>query len=242
MSNVRVVLTSKLTDGINIIIDGGQVENYRLFSDSENDSEVENLEPDPTNNNNYSSTLINQVIDSNNVVKQLCNPCIESKYMKIVKYKKITPTTRKLQEIHVDLWESHNLFSLSGKTYIDLYLDKFICKSWIFLLQSKDEFFDAFKLYLPHAEEISKKKLECLQINGRGEFISKAHKGFCNEKSIIIGYTLPYIHEENSITEQYWRTLATIKDSLLINTSLLIKFWAETMDISNYLRNQLPTR
>ena len=39
----------------------------------------------------------------NSEIKKLCDPYIESKHTKIVKYKKMTPITRKLQEIHVNL-------------------------------------------------------------------------------------------------------------------------------------------
>ena len=50
------------------------------------------------------------------------------------------------------------------------------------------------------------------------------------------------MHEKNGIAEQCWRTLATIKDLLLIDSGLPVNFWAEAMDTANYLRNWLPTR
>ena len=50
------------------------------------------------------------------------------------------------------------------------------------------------------------------------------------------------MHEENGIAKQCWRTLATIKDSLLIDSSLPVNFWAEAMDTTNYLLNKFPTR
>lgn len=60
------------------------------------------------------------------VIEELCNPCMESKYIKISKYKKMTLTIHKLQEIYTDLWGLHNLFSLLEKTYIVVILDEFI--------------------------------------------------------------------------------------------------------------------
>ena len=67
-------------------------------------------------------------------VEQLCDLCIESKHIKIVKHKKITPTNPKLQEIYPDFWGLYNPPSLSEKTYVALLLDEYTCKSWIFLL------------------------------------------------------------------------------------------------------------
>ncbi len=50
------------------------------------------------------------------------------------------------------------------------------------------------------------------------------------------------MHEENGIAERCWRTLSTMKDSLLIDSGLPLNFWAKAMDTSNYLRNRLSTR
>ena len=137
----------------------------------------------------------------------------------------MTPTTRKLQEIHDDLWGPHDPPSISGKHYVGLILDEFIQKSWILLLRSKDEFFDAFEHGLPRAESSSGEKLGCVRANGGGGFISTALKAFCEDRGMNIGYAAPYMHEENGLAEGCWRTLAKMKYSLLIDSSLPINFW-----------------
>lgn len=97
MLNRLVVQALKLTDSIIIIINEGQEKDYHFFSNSENNSKRKNLEPNPTNNNNYSPTsmfnFLNQVINPNNINIQLCNFCIESKNIKIVRHKKMISTT-----------------------------------------------------------------------------------------------------------------------------------------------------
>lgn len=85
-------------------------------------------------------------------------------------------------------------------------------------------------------------KLGCLRADGGGEFISTALKAFCQDRSINIGYPAPYMHEESCLAERCWRTLATMEDSLLIDSGLPINFWAEAMDTFNYLQNRLPTK
>lgn len=47
--------------------------------------------------------------------------------------------------------------------------------------------------------------------------------------------------KKNRMAEKYWRTLAIMKYSLLIDNSLPVNFWAELMDTANYQRNWLPT-
>lgn len=113
----------------------------------------------------------------------------------------MTPTTHKLEEIHADLCKLHDPSLLSEKTHIDLLLNEFIYKLWILSFQSKDEFFDIFKLWLPYAEACGK-KLRYLQTDGGGEFINAALKNFCKERSITISYALPYMHKKNGIAER----------------------------------------
>ena len=140
-------------------------------------------------------------------VKEVCKACIENKHTGIVISKRMILTTRRLQEIHADLWGPHERASSSGKNHVALLLNEFTRKSWIILLRSKDEFFDAFKLWLPRAEGCEN-KLDCLRTDGGGEFISAGFQSFCEERGIKIGYAAPYMHKENGIAERCWRTLA----------------------------------
>lgn len=72
-----------------------------------------------------------------------------------------------------------------------------------------------------------------------GEFISAKLKDIYNKKGILIKYAAPYMHGENGLTERSWRIVVTMKDSLLIDSGLLLEFWAKAMDTTNYLQNRL---
>lgn len=84
--------------------------------------------------------------------------------------------------------------------------------------------------------------MKALHADGGEEFISAKLKDFCEKKSITIKYVASYIHEENSIVERRWRIVVTKKDFLLINSELLLGFWVEAIDTTNYLHNRLPTK
>ena len=124
---------SKLNNGIVITIkDDLSTEN--LFSDSRIDNEDKCKDLGQTIiaiNRHEQLCLLVAIINNSDrsKIKKLCDLCIESKYTKIVRYKKMTSTIRKLQEIHTNLWRPHDPFSLSGKTYVDLLLDKFTRES-----------------------------------------------------------------------------------------------------------------
>lgn len=84
--------------------------------------------------------------------------------------------------------------------------------------------------------------MKTLRADGGGEFISVRLRLFCKKRGIAIRYAAPYVHEENGLAERGWRTIVTMKDAMLIDSSLPNGFWAEAMETANYLRNRLPTR
>lgn len=107
ISNTRVLKTSKLIDKINIMVEEDREKEQPFSSDFEIKNENKSSESSSISNTHPTTTPLNRVtnisINSIHSVEQLCDSFIESKYIKIVKYEKMTPTIRKLKEIHTDL-------------------------------------------------------------------------------------------------------------------------------------------
>lgn len=72
--------------------------------------------------------------------------------------------------------------------------------------------------------------------------ISNVLKFYCQEKSIKIRYTAPYMDKKNRMTKRYKKTLGIMTDVLLIDSTFLTNFWAKTIDTLNYLQNRLLTK
>ena len=86
-SNVRIVQVSKLVDRINLgeIIIEPIDELQSSDFEPESDSDADKLFP------------INKAMELNiDSMEELCKACIESKHIRIVKSKRMTPTTRRL--------------------------------------------------------------------------------------------------------------------------------------------------
>lgn len=98
----------------------------------------------------------------------------------------------------------------------------------------KDGFIDAFQIWLSKVEKESNKSLKVLYTDSSGELILAKLKNICDWKDIIIKYIVPYMHKKNGLADQGSKTIVIIKDSLLINSGLLLKFWAKAMDTANY--------
>lgn len=157
-----------------------------------------------------------------------CDPCVETKHTRIIAHhKKMTPATVKLEQLHCDLWGPHSPASWADNSYVGVLIDELTRKSWVLFLKSKDGFFDASKLWLPRAESFSGCKLQQIRVDGGGEFISIAFRDFCKERSIDLAYAAPYMHEENGLAERAWRTISTMKDSMLVDANMPNNFWAE---------------
>ncbi len=136
----------------------------------------------------------------------------------------MTPTKEKLEEVHADLWRPHHPASRSGNTYATILMCEHSRTTRIRYLRTKDEFVDAFKIWLLCVETESNCKMGALRAEGVGEFVSIKLRGFCKEREIQIRYANPYLHEENGLEERGCRTLVTMKDALLIDVELPIDF------------------
>lgn len=111
----------------------------RFSSNSKTDNKQRNK---PDIDTQITPTLLNKIME---IIKNLYNTCIKSKYTKIIKYQTMISTVQKFEKIHANLWGPNNLPSILRKSYVSLLLNKYIRKLWILLLKSKNEFFDAFK-------------------------------------------------------------------------------------------------
>ena len=106
-SNTRVVETSKLNNKIDIIIENDFLtKNLSSNSGMDDKDKCKNMGQNLIVNNKHEKLpLLKAIINKtdSSEIEKLCNTCIESKHIKIIRYKKMILTTRKLQKIHVDL-------------------------------------------------------------------------------------------------------------------------------------------
>lgn len=109
-SNAKVVEVAKFNNRIDIAIKNDHItKNLSFDSEKIDKDKCEDLGQTFTANNKHERLLplINAINNingpDNSKIERLCDPYIESKHIKIVRYKKITPTTKKLQKIHADL-------------------------------------------------------------------------------------------------------------------------------------------
>lgn len=197
-SNARVIRASRLLIGMgNFDVEYDSAEVYSDSEESEPEDErlLSPLTSPPSPSaatppakfdsgsleTNIACTTIDNDFDS------LCSPCVASNQTRVVvRSKPMTKVDGKLDEVHVDLWGPHHPASLSGKSYAAILLDAKTRKTWVIYLRSKDEFVDAFQIWLPKVENECNQSMKPLRADGGGEFISAKLKDICDKKGIII--------------------------------------------------------
>lgn len=173
--------------------------------------------------------------------KVVCKAYIVSKQTLMIGHKPMTPILRLLQKAHLNLWRPYDLASMRDNCYFIIIINNNTRKIWTYGIMSKDMFFLVFKIWKKGVEIEIKLKLSSLQIDGKSEYVSLILKKFYKKKEVVIKFTLSYIPKQNFITKWFWHIFNTIKNTMLVNSKLPRKFWAEAIVTAVYLKNLLST-
>jgi transposase InsO family protein len=93
----------------------------------------------------------------------------------------------------------------------------------VYLLKTKDETMNCFKIYKAEVENQLEKNIKRFRSDRGGEYFSNEFNLFCAEHGIIHERMLPYSPQSNRVVERKNRTLTDLVNSML--------------DILNYLRH-----
>ena len=95
---------------------------------------------------------------------------------------------------------------------------------YVYLLKTKDETLDYFKIFKAEVETQLERKIKRLRSDRGGEYFPKIFDDFCAEHGIIHERTPPYSVESNGIAERKNRTLTDLVNAML-DTAGLSKAW-----------------
>ena len=110
---------------------------------------------------------------------------------------------------------------------------------YVYLLKSKDEALEAFKLFKTEVENQLRKRIKEIISKRGGEYDALVNE-FCAEHKIIHETTIPYSAQQNNIAKCENRTLKNMMNALLISSGLPQNLWREAILIANYILNKIP--
>ena len=96
---------------------------------------------------------------------------------------------------------------------------------YVYLLQTKVEALDYFKIYKIEVENQLERKIKRLKLDRGGEYFLKIFDEFCEEHGTIHERTLPYSPESNGVAERKNHTLIDLVNAMLDTVGLSKAWW-----------------
>ncbi|GJX19044.1 zinc finger, CCHC-type containing protein [Tanacetum coccineum] len=110
---------------------------------------------------------------------------------------------------------------------------------YVYLLHSKDEALDKFKVFKTEVELQQGSQIKRLRTDRGGEYIDTL---YFQSVGIIHETTAPYTPQQNGISERKNRVLKEMVNSMLSYSGLSQGFWGEAMLTACYFLNRVPNK
>jgi transposase InsO family protein len=118
----------------------------------------------------------------------------------------------------------NGVLTKGAKKYFMTLIDDASRFCYVYLLKTKDEALDCFKIYKAKVENQLERRIKCLRSDWGAEYFPKVFDDFYAEHGIIHERTPPYSPESNGIVERKNCTL-TILVNAMLDTCDLSKAW-----------------
>ncbi|KAJ9543865.1 LOW QUALITY PROTEIN: hypothetical protein OSB04_023572 [Centaurea solstitialis] len=181
------------------------------------------------------------LIKINNKHFDKCETCVKSKFTK-KPFPSVKRNTSLSELIHSDICELNGILTRGGKRYFITFCDDFSRFLYVYLLHSKDQAFEAFKIYKAEVENQKEKRIKILRSDRGGEYFNHEFDTFCEENGIKHERTSPYTPQQNGLDERKNRTLVEMVNCMLNQSGLPTNLWGEALLTACYLHNPLTSR
>ncbi|CAA7062683.1 unnamed protein product [Microthlaspi erraticum] len=174
-------------------------------------------------------------------VFETCEDCIYGRAKRVGFNIAQHDSKEKLEYVHSDLWGAPSVpLSLGNCQYFISFIDDYSRKVWVYFLKTKDEAFEKFVEWVSLVENQCEKKVKTLRTDNGLEFCNKMFDGFCESRGIQRHHTCAYTPQQNGVAERMNRTLMEKVRTMLSDSGLPKKFWAEATLTASVLINKTP--
>ncbi|GBO40069.1 Retrovirus-related Pol polyprotein from transposon TNT 1-94 [Araneus ventricosus] len=154
----------------------------------------------------------------------------------------INQSSEILELLHADLCGSIQPESYGGAKYFMVLVDDFSGMYFTYFLKNKNEVFDIFSQFEAKYENLTDKRIKKLRTDNGLEFVNEQLDTYLANSGIFHEKTIPYNSESNGKAERANRILLERARSLLYESELPLKFWAETIHFSTQVSNVTPRK
>ena len=149
--------------------------------------------------------------------------------------------TESLGIVHSDVCGKISSPSLGQAEYFVVFIDDKTHYVWISVVKHKHEVFQSFLEWKALAERSSGYKVKKFRTDNGGEYTSTEFEEYLKKEGIEHQYTIPKTPQQNGVSERMNRTLVETVRSMLHDSGLPHRFWAEALSTAAYLINRSPT-
>nr|KAJ0194783.1 hypothetical protein LSAT_V11C700360190 [Lactuca sativa] len=134
---------------------------------------------------------------------------------------------KKLELLHGDLCVPITPPTPTGNRYFMLIVDDYSRVMWAYLMKTKDEVLQTFKMFRGKVETEIGEKIKVLRTDRGGEFLSNEYTKYCNETGLERHYTSPYSPQQNGVVERRNRTVLEMVRCNLKTMTMPHALWGE---------------
>jgi len=187
--------------------------------------------------------LVNGLPKINYRVNHFCDACQQGKMHKTsFKPKGIVSTSRPLELLHMDLFGPSRNESLNGNRYVFVIVDDFSRFTWVIFLRHKNEAFNEFCDFCKRIQNLKSTNIVTIRSDNGGEFKNDSFLEFCNLNGITHNFSVPRTPQQNGVVERKNRTIQECARTMLCDSSLPKRFWAEAVNTACYVLNRVLLR
>ena len=172
-----------------------------------------------------------------------CESCTEGKSHQLPFPKRTCKRAKHpLELIHSDVCGKIGTRSLGGGEYFVTFVDDHTRYAWVYVLKKKSEVLQRFREWKAEVERQTDRKVKTLRTDNGGEYTSSEFTSYLTSEGIRHEVTIPHTPQQNGISERLNRTLVECVRTMLADSKLPHRFWAEALSTATYLRNRSPTK
>jgi hypothetical protein len=171
----------------------------------------------------------------------VCEPCLAGKMHSNPFPSTPSRASKPLELVHMDLHGPLPVATREGYRYWLTFIDDASSHRAALRLKRKSDTFDAFKTYKAFAENQLQAKIQELQDDKGGEFMSKAFLKFTDECGIHRRHTTRNRPQQNGVAERANRTMGDDISAMLYEAQLPPSLWGDALNAQIHVWNRLPT-
>ncbi|GKB56413.1 retrovirus-related pol polyprotein from transposon TNT 1-94, partial [Tanacetum coccineum] len=181
------------------------------------------------------------IISYNGEHKDKCELCVQAK-IKRKHFPKVDRQSEILELVHSDICELNGQLTRGGNRYLITFIDDFSRYTYVYLLKSKDQAFEIFKISKAQVKNQRGKKIQILRSDRGGEYFITEFSSYCESHGLIHQRTTSYTPQQNGVAERKNRVLQDMINAMLVSANLPKNLWGEVLLTACHVSNRIITK